>query len=126
MEELKYRLYDAMIRSGLRAADVSKKTGISRSSLSRYLAGDYEPNADKLHRLSVALDVSEAWLLGYDVAPERLPAEEAAAVSETLEEEMSRRMLDEIAALYGRMSFAGRVALFEYVKKEASRVDPQA
>lgn len=126
MEELKKRLYDAMARAGLRAADVSKKTGISRSSLSRYLAGDYEPNADKLHRLAVALGVSEAWLLGYDVAPERLPAEDAAAISETLEEEMSRRMLDEIIAVYDRMSFAGRVALFEYVKKEASRVDPQA
>lgn len=125
MNRVCYRLHDAMVRAGMRQVDLEKKTGISRSSLSRYLSGAYEPNADKLHRLAVALDVSEAWLLGYDVAPDRLPAEEAAAVSETLEEEMSRRMLDEIAALYGRMSFSARVALFEYVKKEASRVDPQ-
>lgn len=126
MNRVCYRLHDAMVRAGMRQVDLEKKTGISRSSLSRYLSGAYEPNADKLHRLAVALDVSEAWLLGYDVAPERLPAEDAAAISETLEEEMSRRMLDEIIAVYDRMSFAGRVALFEYVKKEASRVDPQA
>ena len=125
MNRVCYRLHDAMVRAGMRQVDLEKKTGISRSSLSRYLSGAYEPNADKLHRLAVALDVSEAWLLGYDVAPERLTAEDAAAISETLEEEMSRRMLDEIITVYDRMSFAGRVALFEYVKKEASRVDPQ-
>ncbi len=125
MENLKDRLYIAMARAGLRAVDVSEKTGISKSSLSRYLSGGYEPNGDRLHRLAVALDVSEAYLLGYDVAPDREPPEVMAAKVETLEEEMSRRMLERITAYYEGLSFSGKVALFEAVKKrEADHVDP--
>lgn len=126
MESLKDRLYLAMVRAGLRAVDVSKKTGISKSSLSRYLSGGYEPNGDRLHRLAVALDVSEAYLLGYEIAPDREPPEVAEKKAETLEEEMSRRMLEQIAGYYERLTFSGKVALFEDVKKrEAGHVYPE-
>lgn len=126
MESLKDRLYLAMVRAGLRAVDVSQKTGISKSSLSRYLSGGYEPNGDRLHRLAVALDVSEAYLLGYDVAPDREPEDVAEKKAETLEEEMSRRMLEQIAGYYERLTFSGKVALFEDVKKrEAGHVYPE-
>lgn len=120
MELLKNRLYEAMTRAGLRQVDLEKKTGINRSSLSRYLSGDYEPNGDRLHRLAVALDVSEAYLLGYDIAPDREPEEEAAAAAETFEEEMSRRMLERMVAYYNRLTFSGRVALYEEVMKKGA------
>lgn len=118
MELLKNRLYEAMARAGLRQVDLERTTGISRSSLSRYLSGGYEPNGDRLHRLAVALDVSEAYLLGYDVAPDRDPEDVAVKKAETLEEEMSRRMLERIAEYYNRMPFSGRVALYEEVMKK--------
>lgn len=118
MEPLKNRLYEAMARAGLRQVDLERTTGISRSSLSRYLSGCYEPNADRLHRIAVALDVSEAYLLGYDVAPDRDPEDVATKKAETLEEEMSRRMLERIAEYYNRMPFSGRVALYEEVMKK--------
>lgn len=126
MEPLKNRLYEAMARAGLRQVDLERTTGISRSSLSRYLSGGYEPNGDRLHRLAVALDVSEAYLLGYDVEPDREPEDLAEKKAETLEEEMSRRMLERITAYYERLTFSGKVALFEDVKKrEAGHVYPE-
>lgn len=126
MESLKNRLYIAMARAGVRAADLSRRTGIGKGSISKYLSGGYEPNADRLHRIAVALDVSEAYLLGYDVAPDREAAEAAVARAETLEEEMSRRMLERITAYYNRLSFSGKVALYEeMMKREARDVNPE-
>lgn len=125
MEQLKDRLYSAMARAGMRQVDLERKTGIGRSSLSRYLSGDYEPNADRLHRIAVALDVSEAYLLGYDVEPDREPPETAKKAGETLEQEMSRRMLERLVEYYNRLSFSGRVSLYEeMMKREAAHVDP--
>ena len=48
-------------------ADVSKRTGISRSSLSEYAKGKFIPKQDKVYLISKALDVSPAWLMGFDV-----------------------------------------------------------
>ena len=66
-ESLKDRLREAMNRSGMKAADVCKKTGIPKSAMSYYLSGRSEPKADRLYLICKALDVSEAWMLGYDV-----------------------------------------------------------
>lgn len=48
-------------------ADISKITGISRSSLSEYAKGKFVPKQDKVYLISKALDVSPAWLMGFDV-----------------------------------------------------------
>ena len=66
-EEFKDRLRKAMNASGMKAADVCHKTGIPKSAMSYYLSGRSEPKADRLYLLCKVLDVSEAWMLGYDV-----------------------------------------------------------
>nr|DAK09798.1 MAG TPA: bifunctional HTH-domain containing protein/aminotransferase [Caudoviricetes sp.] len=43
---------------------------ISKSDLSQYVSGKVLPRQDKLSILAYALDVSEAWLMGYDVPME--------------------------------------------------------
>lgn len=48
-------------------ADISKRTGISRSSLSEYAKGKFIPKQDKVYLISKVLDVSPAWLMGFDV-----------------------------------------------------------
>lgn len=48
-------------------ADVAKITGISRSSLSEYAKGKFVPKQDKVYLISKVLDVSPAWLMGFDV-----------------------------------------------------------
>ena len=65
--ELKDRLQEAMDIRGLRAVDIVEKTGIPKVTISYYLSGKTTPRSPKLYQIAQVLDVSEAWLLGYDV-----------------------------------------------------------
>ena len=70
-EEFRTRLNNALTERGLRAVDLCERTGIPKGAISYYLSGKSQPKADRLYEISKALDVSEAWLLGYDVPMER-------------------------------------------------------
>jgi repressor LexA len=48
---------------------------LSKGSLSQYLSGQVEPGQTKLFVLAKALNVNEAWLMGYDVDRERSDAD---------------------------------------------------
>lgn len=60
------RIKKAMADREMSAAELSRLTGISPSSLSEYLNGRYEPKQDKVALISNALKVSPGWLLGFD------------------------------------------------------------
>lgn len=45
---------------------------LRKNDLSQYVSGKVEPGQDKLTVLGLALDLSEAWLMGYDVPKERI------------------------------------------------------
>lgn len=51
----------------MRASELEAATDVPKSAISFYLAGKSKPKADRLYIIARALDVSEAWLLGYDV-----------------------------------------------------------
>ncbi len=55
----------------IRQIDLCRKTGIGKSAMSQYLHGSFEPKQQNLYALASALDVSEAWLMGYDVPRKR-------------------------------------------------------
>lgn len=65
--ELRDRLSEALNRKGWKAVDLVEKTGIPKGAISYYMAGKSKPKTDRLYVIAQALDVSEAWLLGYDV-----------------------------------------------------------
>ena len=65
------RLQEAMTMEHKRQADLVKATGLNKSTISRYCAGDCDPKADAVSKLAAALDVAEMWLWGYDVPMER-------------------------------------------------------
>jgi transcriptional regulator with XRE-family HTH domain len=65
--ELKDRLKEALDAKQMRAVELTQKTGVPKSAVSFYLAGKSQPKADRLYLIARALDVSETWLLGYDV-----------------------------------------------------------
>lgn len=67
MAELRDRLSEALARKGWKAVDLVEKTGIPKGAVSYYLSGKSKPKTDRLYVIAQALDVSEAWLLGYDV-----------------------------------------------------------
>lgn len=67
MAELKDRLREALAMRNMRPTDLCEKTGIPKGAISYYLAGKSQPKADRLYQIAAALDVNEAWLLGYDL-----------------------------------------------------------
>lgn len=61
------RLNRAMSEKSIRAVDLSAASGVSESMLSCYRSGRYEATQVNLQKLAEALNVSIAWLMGYDV-----------------------------------------------------------
>jgi transcriptional regulator with XRE-family HTH domain len=72
-ESIAVRLRKALDASGKKQADLVRETGLDRGSISSYLSGKYEPKQKAIYKLSAALNVSESWLLGYNVPMERSP-----------------------------------------------------
>ena len=71
MPSIADRMKQAMDIRQMKQTDLVRKTGIGKSSISTYLSGDYEPKQKNIYKIAFALDVSEAWLMGYDVPMER-------------------------------------------------------
>ena len=75
-ERIKY----VMKMQNLKQVDILKKTEafqkkfnvkLGRNDLSQYISGKVEPGSKKLAILSLALNVNESWLMGFDVPMER-------------------------------------------------------
>ncbi|SEN73840.1 Helix-turn-helix domain-containing protein [Amphibacillus marinus] len=75
------RLNQIMSERNLKQVDILNLTKrfthgnlkISKTDLSQYVNGKTEPRPDKLFILAKALEVNEAWLMGYDSRKERTP-----------------------------------------------------
>jgi transcriptional regulator with XRE-family HTH domain len=65
------RLKEAMRLASKKQIDLARETGLSHSTISRYLSGAVEPRQDATHKLAIALGVAELWLWGYDVPMNR-------------------------------------------------------
>ena len=64
MTDFKTRLAQVMAEKNMRAAELSRRTGISKPRLSQYLSGVYIPKADAICLISQALGINEGYLLG--------------------------------------------------------------
>lgn len=67
MENFKDRLAQALSLKGWTAADLSRRSGVGKDSLSRYLHGEVIPKQSKVADMAQALNVSPAWLMGFSV-----------------------------------------------------------
>lgn len=65
------RLKRALSIRDMKQSELSLKTGIPKSAISQYVSGAFEPKQDRVEIIAKALDVSEAWLMGYDIPMER-------------------------------------------------------
>ena len=61
------RLRELLDARNITQAELSRKTGISKSSISHYLKGDWAAKPDAIYTISKFENVNEAWLMGYDV-----------------------------------------------------------
>lgn len=68
------RLAEIMRIRDVSLTELHNRTGINKSSISTYLKGGYEAKQNKVYEIARALNVSEAWLMGYDIPMERDPA----------------------------------------------------
>lgn len=73
------RLREAMDLRQIKQADLSRITGIGKSSISTYLSGEYEPKQINTYKLAQALNVNPSWLLGNDI-PMDLPSAESTSL----------------------------------------------
>ena len=73
------RLKEAMDSRKLSAAKLSRLSGVSKSSLSRYIGGSYKANAKHSVMLAKALGVTEAWLMGSDGTRDNKPVTNVSA-----------------------------------------------
>lgn len=91
------RLREAMDLTSKTQIDLSRETGIPKSTISRYLSGGYEPKSTALYKLGKALGCSEMWLAGYDTQQERPQTQkdndELADLIERLKEDIEFRKL---------------------------------
>lgn len=77
------RLKELMSAQNLRQVDILNRAKpfceqyqvkLGKNDLSQYVNGKVEPGQEKLTILGLALDVSETWLMGYDVPMGRTPS----------------------------------------------------
>ncbi|SUK41480.1 putative phage repressor protein [Staphylococcus aureus] len=71
MNSFKDRLQQIMSERKISQSELSRRTGIGRNSISDYLNGKYEAKQDKVFELAKALNVNEAWLMGFDISKNR-------------------------------------------------------
>ncbi len=66
MNNFSTRLQKAMELANMKQSELCEKTGIAKSSISEYLAGNYEPKQKGLFKLASALNVTPSYLMGID------------------------------------------------------------
>jgi len=67
----KERFREALEIRNMKQIEISEKTKIPKGSINHYLSGYSEPKTDKLYLIAKALNVNEAWLMGYDTQMEK-------------------------------------------------------
>ena len=93
-ESISARIKKALRIKGMKQADLCQITKIPKSSLSQYLSGDFEPKQDRIYLISKALNVSEAWLMGFDVPMARQDTEKNSSPEEIKLNEGEQLLLD--------------------------------
>jgi transcriptional regulator with XRE-family HTH domain len=65
------RIREALSVRDMTQADLCRRTGIPKSAMSQYCNGGLVPRQDRTYVIAAALNVSEAWLMGFNVPMER-------------------------------------------------------
>ncbi len=87
IESCANRIRTALKIRRMKQVELCELANMPESSLSLYLKGAYEPKQDRIYSMSRALNVSEAWLMGYDVPMERVPIKKSNTIDVTEDEQ---------------------------------------
>ena len=96
------RIRELLNESGDTISDMSRKSGISKASISRFANGLKIPNKNSIDQIAKAYHVSPAWLMGYEV-------------------EMNGQITSELISLYEKLNDADKDFVIEFVRHLAER-----
>lgn len=66
MDTIGERIKIALRERDMKQSELANLTGIHKSAISSYISGKYEPKQNAIFQMAKALNVNEAWLMGYD------------------------------------------------------------
>lgn len=107
MATISERIKEGLELRNITQSELVSLTKLNKSSISSYISGKYEPKQKAIYLIAKALNVSEAWLMGYDVDYKR----------NTPEAETSRadERFDKIWAMYSSLSDKDKDAADKYL-----------
>ncbi len=70
------RLKEAMMEKGVKQVEIIDSLGLNKGAMSSYLSGRYMPKNETMMKMAMMLEVSPAWLSGFDVAKHPVGNEE--------------------------------------------------
>lgn len=100
-ESCSSRLKKALLMRNMRQSELCELTKIPKSAMSQYINGAFEPKQDRIYAMAKALNVSEAWLMGFNV--EMHPEKQFEQPTIT-EDTVQIPIIGEIAAGYGKLA----------------------
>nr|DAO14605.1 MAG TPA: helix-turn-helix domain protein [Caudoviricetes sp.] len=89
MDTCANRIKDALKIRKMSQAELCEITGIPKSAVSQYCSGAFKPKQDRTFLIANALNVDEAWLMGFDVPMDKVALGEE--VEKILSEESEKR-----------------------------------
>lgn len=72
-ENFKDRLNKALAIRNITPAELSKRTGISESTISQYRSGYSKPKKERLEIIAKALSINPVWLMGFNTSMIAIP-----------------------------------------------------
>lgn len=101
------RIKQRLSELNMSQSELAVKTSISKATLSQYINGKYRPTQERVEILSNALDVSPAWLMGYDV-----PKKEFDALYNLIKED---KRLQGAIKKYFKLDNVGQAMILAYI-----------
>lgn len=109
--DIKERLRQGLEIREITQTQLAAKANIDKGQLSSYISGKYKPRQNNIDALAKALNVSEAWLMGFDVPIERMSDKEASPVAPSELLPPDQQQLNEI---YAQLAQANKKKVLTY------------
>ncbi len=118
MDSFQSRLRQALSESNMSQAELARKSGLGRNSISAYLKGKYKASQNNLGAMARALNVDEGWLMGVTDKKERFDARQSDSSAAKPEEAKSvDDLVDEMHSYRGiKISDAQRASMKAILK----------
>ena len=91
--EIKERIKQGLELREITQSQLASKANIDKGQLSSYISGKYKPRQNNIDALAAALNVNEAWLMGFDVPMERI-SDKAKSFQTTPKSAQCKEILD--------------------------------